>query len=66
LKKPRDLIEHYTDSKTLEAGTLMFCGTPAALNGIYPGTRFEMEISDPIIGRSLTHGYEIDILPVVS
>jgi hypothetical protein len=66
LRKPRDLIKRYSDSDTLEAGTLMFCGTPGALRGIRPGTRFEMELIDPVLNRTLTHSYDIDILPVVS
>src|SRR6201992_2613793 len=37
LRKPCDLIERSAGSNSLEAGTLMFCGTPAAINGIYPG-----------------------------
>src|SRR6201992_1236710 len=55
LCKPRDLIEGYAASKTLDAGSLMFCGTPGAISGIRPGTHFEMELIDPVMGRSLTH-----------
>jgi hypothetical protein len=44
----------------------MFCGTPGAIGGIRPGTRFEMELSDPVLGRRLTHNYDVDVLPVVS
>lgn len=50
----------------LPPGTLMFCGTPGAIGGIRPGTRFEMELKDPVLNRSLTHGYDVDVLPVVS
>ncbi|WP_076865793.1 DUF2848 domain-containing protein [Bradyrhizobium mercantei] len=66
LRTPRDLIRRHTGSDTLPAGTLMFCGTPGAIGGIRPATRFEMELSDPVLGRKLTHGYDIDVLPVVS
>lgn len=66
LRTPRDLINRYTGAGLLEPGTLMFCGTPGAIGGIRPGSRFEMEIVDPILGRSLEHAYGIDILPVVS
>ncbi len=66
LRKPSDLIEHYAAAKMLEAGSLMFCGTPGAISGIRPGTRFEMELIDPVLHRSLSHSYDIDILPVVS
>lgn len=66
LRTPRDLIRRQTGTDALPAGTLMFCGTPGAIGGIRPGTRFEMEIMDPILKRSLTHAYDIDALPVVS
>jgi hypothetical protein len=66
LRTPRDLIRRQTGTDTLPAGTLMFCGTPGAIGGIRPAARFEMEIMDPILKRSLTHAYDIDVLPVVS
>lgn len=65
LRTPRDLIRRYTGSATLPTGTLMFCGTPGAIGGIRPGTRFEMELCDPVLGRTLTHSYDVDLLPVV-
>lgn len=66
LRTPRDLVRRHTGAETLPAGTLMFCGTPGAIGGIRPGTRFEMELADPVLGRSLTHGYDVEVLPVVS
>lgn len=65
LRTPRDLIRKYTGTDTLPAGTLMFCGTPGAIGGIRPATRFEMELKDPVLNRSLTHSYDIPVLPVV-
>ena len=44
----------------------MYCGTPGAIGGIRPGTRFEMELEDPVLGRMLRHAYDIKVLPVVS
>ena len=44
----------------------MYCGTPGAIGGIRPGTRFEMELEDPVLGRTLRHAYDIKVLPVVS
>ena len=66
LRTPCDLILRYTGTDMLPAGTLMFCGTPGAIGGIRPGTRFEMELRDPVLSRTLTHSYDIDVLPVVS
>jgi len=66
LRTPRDLIRKTAGSDSLPPGTLMFCGTPGAIGGIRPGTRFEMQILDPVLNRSLEHAYDIDPLPVVS
>ncbi|HVV42407.1 MAG TPA: DUF2848 domain-containing protein [Nitrobacter sp.] len=66
LRTPRDLVCRYANADTLAPGTLMFCGTPGAIGGIRPAARFEMELHDPVLRRSLMHGYDIDVLPVVS
>lgn len=66
LRTPRDLIQRHANADTLCAGTLMFCGTPGAIGGIRPAARFEMELHDPVLKRSLMHGYDIEVLPVVS
>jgi hypothetical protein len=66
LRTPRDLIRKQTGTDMLPAGTLMFCGTPGAIGGIRPAARFEMELRDPVLNRSLTHSYDIEVLPVVS
>lgn len=44
----------------------MFGGTMPALGGIMLAGRFEMELQDPVPGRSLRHGYDIVALPVVT
>ncbi|HMO29231.1 DUF2848 domain-containing protein [Enterovirga sp.] len=66
LRTPRDLIRKHTGTDTLPPGTAMYCGTPGAIGGIRPGTRFEMELEDPVLGRTLRHAYDIEVLPVVS
>lgn len=42
----------------------MFCGTLAAKGGIRPAARFELELHDPVLQRTLTHAYDIEILPI--
>jgi Protein of unknown function (DUF2848) len=49
----------------LPENTLMFCGTLAAHGGVRPTERFEFEIEDPVLGRSITHAYSVRILPVL-
>jgi Protein of unknown function (DUF2848) len=64
LRRPDDLIARY--GSTLAPGTVMFCGTLGAIDGIRPASRFEMELEDPVLGRTLRHAYAINVLPVVS
>jgi hypothetical protein len=49
----------------LPENTLMFCGTLPAQGGVRPTERFELEIEDPVLGRSIAHGYSVRILPVL-
>ena len=65
MRTPSDLLSLYDGSAALKANTAMFCGTVAAIGGIRPASRFEMELQDPVMGRALKHGYEIVALPVV-
>jgi hypothetical protein len=64
MRLPTDLIARY--GSALAPNTVMYCGTLAAIGGIRPATRFEMEIEDPVLGRTLKHAYDISMLPVVS
>lgn len=66
LRTPRDLIQRQSGADGLAAGTLMFCGTPGTIGGIRASARFEMEIIDPVLKRSLTHAYDIEVLPIIS
>ncbi len=68
---PIELIRQYdTDvrggenSGNLPEFSAIFGGTFAAIGGIRPAARFEMELEDPVLNRSLTHAYEIEELPV--
>ena len=44
-------------------GFAMFCGTIPVLGEIGPASKFEMEIHDPITGKSLRSTYKIHNLP---
>jgi hypothetical protein len=61
--EPRDLIARYTGGAPLAAGTAMFCGTQPVLTDIGFGERFDMELIDERLGRSLRHAYSIETLP---
>ena len=64
MRDPMDLIEGYTGGGPASPGLAMFCGTLAVHGGVRPAERFEMELEDPVLGRRLTHGYDVRELPV--
>jgi Protein of unknown function (DUF2848) len=47
-------------------GTLMFCGTLAAVGGIRPAPTFRYELHDPVLERRLEAGYSMRPLPLIS
>lgn len=63
MRAPADLLAGYGATE-LPDGTAMFCGTLPVKGEIRPAARFEMELSDPVLGRQLRHQYEVTELPV--
>ena len=45
-------------------GTAMFGGTLAVKGGVRGARAFEMELHDPVLGRSIRHQYSVEALPV--
>jgi Protein of unknown function (DUF2848) len=67
IRDPRELIAGWQDgNQRLPMGTAMFCGTMPAIGAIRPSSRFEMELNDPVLGRKITHAYDVQTLPLVS
>ena len=66
IRDPRELIFAWKDNKRLPMGTVMFCGTMPAIGGIRSSSRFEMELDDPVLGRNITHAYDIENLPIIA
>jgi Protein of unknown function (DUF2848) len=60
-----DLIARGFGGAGLPDGCAMFGGTFAAKGGIRPASRFDYEIEDPVLGRSIRHGYDVVVLPVL-
>jgi hypothetical protein len=60
MRSPEDLLSRHP----LQRGWAMFCGTLAAKGGIRPSRKFEMELSDPVLNRTLRHVYSTRALPV--
>jgi uncharacterized protein DUF2848 len=64
MRDPVDLMTRY--GRPFVANTIIFCGTLGAKGGIRSGSRFEMELDDPVLKRRMTHAYDVVDLPVIS
>jgi hypothetical protein len=60
-----DLIQRGFGGAGFPDGCAMFGGTFAAKGGIRPASRFECELEDPVLKRSLRHAYDVIELPVL-
>lgn len=62
---PRDLRARYEEyGHDFIEGIAMTGGTLAAIGGIVPSERFEMELFDPILNRVIRHAYDIEVIQV--
>ena len=59
-----ELIKRGFEDGKLPDGCAMFGGTFAAKGGIRPADRFEFELEDPVIKRTIHHAYDVITLPV--
>ena len=59
-----ELITRGFEGGKLPDGCAMFGGTFAAKGGIRPASRFEFELEDPVLKRSIHHAYDVIELPV--
>jgi hypothetical protein len=66
MRAPDELMRGWTGGGPLPDGTVMFCGTLAAIGGIRPADRFAFELEDPVLGRKISHAYDVIALPVVA
>src|SRR3954470_21068858 len=60
-----ELIRGCFGDAGLPDGCAMFGGTFAAKGGIRPASRFEFELEDPVLKRTIRHGYDVITLPVL-
>jgi len=60
----KELLAKGFDGGKLPDGCAMFGGTFAAKGGIRPADRFEYELEDPVLKRTIRHAYDIATLPV--
>lgn len=62
---PEELITRRFSDAGLPEGAAMFGGTFAAKGGIRPAARFDYEITDPVLNRTIAHGYAIETLAIL-
>jgi hypothetical protein len=61
---PMDLAAQYaTEYAPLAIGQAMFCGTLPVIGKLTGAPRFEIELEDPVLGRKVSHGYDVSSLP---
>lgn len=66
MRMPLELIEGYNRTQgTFDDGSLMFGGTLAAKGGIRSADRFELDLVDEKLGRTISHRYSIEQLPIL-
>lgn len=62
---PRELLSRFGQARgTLPSGIVMFCGTLAVRGEIAGGERFEIELYDAVVNRSLRHEYAARALQI--
>jgi hypothetical protein len=61
----RELIARGFGDQGFPDGCAMFGGTFAAIGGIRAASRFEFELVDPVLKRSIRHAYDVIVLPVL-
>ena len=66
MRTPRDLIAGWRGSARLPVGAALFCGTLPAIGASRPTERLDMELEDPVLGRTLAHSYHVQSLPLVA
>jgi hypothetical protein len=59
-----ELIRRGFEDGRLPDGCVMFGGTFAAKGGIRPADRFEYELEDPVLRRSIRHAYDVITMPI--
>jgi hypothetical protein len=58
-----ELIARGFEGGKLPDGCAMFGGTFVAIGGMRPADRFEFELEDPVLKRTIRHGYDVITMP---
>lgn len=64
IRRPEELASNYADAHPpLAPHWALFCGTLETIGAVRPAERFEIELEDPVLGRTISHAYSIESLP---
>lgn len=65
LRRPDELLALYEGREgVLPDGAVMFCGTLPVHGGLRFAGEMALELVDPVLGRTLSHRYAVDVLPI--
>lgn len=65
LRHPLELVDLYrAEGGVFEQGCVMLCGTMPVHGGFQPSGVFELELADPVLGRTLRHTYTVEELAI--
>ncbi|HXZ08191.1 MAG TPA: DUF2848 domain-containing protein [Paraburkholderia sp.] len=62
LMHPEPLIWRAFGATSMIPETVLFCGTQPVLGALTPASAYELELHDPVLGRTLRHRYSVDAL----
>jgi hypothetical protein len=62
LMQPEPLIRRAFGATSMVPETVLFCGTQPVLGSLTFAHAYELELHDPVLGRSLWHRYSVDAL----
>jgi hypothetical protein len=59
---PHELVALWESAATVPDSSLLFCGTLQTNGPIRPAAHFDFELEDPVLGRVLSHGYDVAMI----
>ena len=63
LRPPSDLLQLFANIGEFQEGMMMLCGTASVIGGIRPSDKFAFSLEDPILKRTISGEYAINVLP---
>jgi len=62
LLAPDDWFKILTGEDITRPGLLFLSGTPPTIGGLVFADAYELELEDPVLGRSIRHHYQVEVL----